>query len=342
MFDGQLFHFFQNMAGYPITSARGINNFGDIAGFYTDGALEWGYLLPAGAGFELVLDNVAPGAVTALGLNDQRRVVGDFIDTSGADHGYSWTDASHYTQIDPPFSVAATARGINNGGQIVGKYKDSAYALVTTSKSCKAMSLSGGAYFDSYDSAVASYEGTPSPGAGADVATNGGATLSSAEVSFLSIKNAPSGRVADPKASSKSVCVQVLNWDSDTETLELACGRPSMAMLPFVAVTNANVCTQPEGSELKKAASAVRPLNLKWNVCPDAAAEREGRARAAQKRVAGRRYFLRAFMVYFLSGEAVIPPGDARLRAASQRQGTQVVSTLRRCLGGFMWTLRRD
>jgi hypothetical protein len=294
IFDGITFNFFRNTAGYPSTSARGINNLGDIAGFYTNdtGTISFGYLLRSGGRFQPVMDNVAPGGVQALGLNDQRTVVGDFTDVNSDMHGFSWTDPYHYKQLDPPGSISTIARGTNNNGQIVGWYKTLApgkhafllqadgvtyvnpvdfpsgintvaagininglvvgkyddvngsthgfvwnspqtdisqfssfdvpgsaasggfangtngggindagrivgiwddpygnthgfqlmtlhapYALTTTSKSCSAVSLTGGAYLDSYDSAVASYVDTLTPGAGADIATNGGATL---------------------------------------------------------------------------------------------------------------------------------------------------------------------
>jgi hypothetical protein len=64
-----------------------------------------------------------PGAVTtqANGLDDQGRVVGDYLDQEGVYHGYLWKNG-RFTTIDVPGTVGTTPLGLNNRGEIVGVY----------------------------------------------------------------------------------------------------------------------------------------------------------------------------------------------------------------------------
>jgi hypothetical protein len=69
-----------------------------------------------------------PGAVTtqALGINSAGEIVGRFMDTGGATHGFLRSKFGQFTKIDfptgpsPEFTVAA---GINSRGDIVGHYR---------------------------------------------------------------------------------------------------------------------------------------------------------------------------------------------------------------------------
>jgi hypothetical protein len=64
-----------------------------------------------------------PGAVTtqALGLDDQGRVVGDYLDRKGLYHGYLWK-RGRFSTIDVPRSTATTILGLNDRGEMVGNY----------------------------------------------------------------------------------------------------------------------------------------------------------------------------------------------------------------------------
>lgn len=57
----------------------------------------------------------------ANGINDQGQVVGVFIDTSGAVHGFLKEDET-YTTIDVPGATGTFAYGFNNSGTIVGAW----------------------------------------------------------------------------------------------------------------------------------------------------------------------------------------------------------------------------
>jgi len=120
------------------------------------------------------------------------------------------------------------------------------YALATTSTSCSAVSLSGGAYFDSYDSAVASYADTLTPGAGADIATNGGATLSGGNTIVHGALHAPSAPtdVCNPLTVSGGATVQG-GVESLTEALAYLNPPPSSPVPPTTSMNYSALTIQP-------------------------------------------------------------------------------------------------
>ena len=56
-------------------------------------------------------------------INEQRQVVGVYIDARRKLHGFSWDDGM-YTTIDVPGAKSTSVLGINNRGQMVGFYID--------------------------------------------------------------------------------------------------------------------------------------------------------------------------------------------------------------------------
>jgi hypothetical protein len=64
-----------------------------------------------------------PRAVTtqALGLDDQGRVAGDYVDKNGVYHGYLWK-RGRFTTIDVPRSTGTTITALNDRGEMVGVY----------------------------------------------------------------------------------------------------------------------------------------------------------------------------------------------------------------------------
>jgi len=102
--------------------ATGVNNAGNVCGFYIDaGGVNHGFLL---VGTQLTtLD--APGSTftQALGLNNKGQVVGAYMDQMGATHGFVWTKAGGFKTIDDPNGVGTTiVNGINDHGNLVGFY----------------------------------------------------------------------------------------------------------------------------------------------------------------------------------------------------------------------------
>lgn len=105
------------------TLARGINNNGDIVGFFlapTTG-LARGFLLHAGTFTQFTF----PGSVSteAHGINVHSIIVGTykFGDVMGVDHGFMVKNGSFRT-IDFPTAVNTRPSGINDSDEIVGTY----------------------------------------------------------------------------------------------------------------------------------------------------------------------------------------------------------------------------
>ncbi len=102
--------------------ATGVNNEGQVCGFYIDAmGTNHGFLLNGST--LTTLD--APGSTftQALGLNNKGQVVGDFMDQMGATHGFVWTSANGFKTIDDPNGIGTTiVNGINDHGDLVGFY----------------------------------------------------------------------------------------------------------------------------------------------------------------------------------------------------------------------------
>jgi len=114
--------------GAVSTTASGINNRGDVAGFYTGrGGVTRGFLL--GAHGHLTRLTV-PGASStiAFGVNDQREVVGTYMTGSGNNaksFGFTWSRRTGFRTINAPHGRGATTlNGINDAGDLVGFFTD--------------------------------------------------------------------------------------------------------------------------------------------------------------------------------------------------------------------------
>ena len=105
-------------------TATGINDNGDISGFYVHGTTTRGFLIHHGQ-----FHTLSFGAETntqALGVNNDGTVVGSYLGASGTTHGFGWSHR-HLTRLDAPHSTGTTlVNGLNNQGQIVGFYTDAA------------------------------------------------------------------------------------------------------------------------------------------------------------------------------------------------------------------------
>lgn len=112
------------LAGASSLTATGINDRGAISGFATEGTSTVSFLDRSG-----VFRTIAyPGATQteAFGINKRGQEVGEYVDASGAMHGFLWTDGTFQTIDDPGGVGTTTVNGINNKGDIVGFYVDSA------------------------------------------------------------------------------------------------------------------------------------------------------------------------------------------------------------------------
>lgn len=121
-----------DIPGFASTTTTAINNKGDIAGFVVGASGNDVSFVKEGN--NLVWLNGPKGAVSvqALGINNDREVVGSFTDATGATHGFLYDQENNsYTTIDDPNGMKGNnamtvANGINDKGQVVGFYLDNA------------------------------------------------------------------------------------------------------------------------------------------------------------------------------------------------------------------------
>ncbi|MGD0683667.1 MAG: hypothetical protein ABSA03_00990 [Streptosporangiaceae bacterium] len=112
------------------TTATGINNAGDIVGFSTDKSKVTSSFLLAGS--QLITYQFPGGSDTeAFGINASDEIVGSYLDGSGVMHGFTLSHpmgpVSHWQSIDDPNGIGSTVvNGINDAGDLVGFYTDSA------------------------------------------------------------------------------------------------------------------------------------------------------------------------------------------------------------------------
>ena len=116
------------ISGAVSSTASGINNRGDIAGFYTGrGGVTRGFLLGA-HGHLYRLTVPGSSSTMAFGVNDNREVVGTYMVGSGNNvksFGFIWSrDFGFRTVNDPHGRGATTLNGINDAGALVGFYTD--------------------------------------------------------------------------------------------------------------------------------------------------------------------------------------------------------------------------
>jgi hypothetical protein len=109
-------------------SAAGINNRGDVAGFYNKTANQVDAFLKTRSGRFTTI--ACPGAAMtqAFGVNDSREVVGAYTTGSGntaVTHGFTWTAGTGCTTVNiGGGATATTINGVNNEGDLVGFFTD--------------------------------------------------------------------------------------------------------------------------------------------------------------------------------------------------------------------------
>jgi probable HAF family extracellular repeat protein len=111
-----------DVPGASVTGATGLNDVGQIVGFFGQEATRiHGFLLSSGT-FTTV---DVPGATATLpfDINDAGQIGGAFADATGVLHGFVWSNGT-FTSIDVPGASSTTVTGINDAGQIVGDFLD--------------------------------------------------------------------------------------------------------------------------------------------------------------------------------------------------------------------------
>lgn len=113
-----------NAPNAAVTQPLGINNFGQIIGFFIDSAGTHGFLETNGI-YRTIQNPSATGASIPFSINNLGQIVGWF-DEGSATHGFLYQNGV-FTSIEDPIAPDATfATGINDWGQIVGFYIDAA------------------------------------------------------------------------------------------------------------------------------------------------------------------------------------------------------------------------
>jgi hypothetical protein len=114
----------------PSLTATAINNYGDVAGFYAKSSSLTDAFLRLHSGRFVTL--AVPGAsmTQAFGVNDHDEVVGAYTVGSGSSavtHGFTWRPGYGFRTVDDPHGKGTTTiNGVNNAGDLVGFYTDSA------------------------------------------------------------------------------------------------------------------------------------------------------------------------------------------------------------------------
>jgi probable HAF family extracellular repeat protein len=123
-------HWFRRLhiPGAVSSTATGINNRGEIVGFFTtkSGATKGFVITARGAIIEFSIPRAS--STMAFGVNDFGEIVGTFMRGSGNNaksFGFTWKPGRGYTVVNDPLgSGATTLNGINNAGDLVGFYTD--------------------------------------------------------------------------------------------------------------------------------------------------------------------------------------------------------------------------
>jgi len=116
-----LFTVIDDLAGTD-SEALGINNKGDIAGFYfkQDGT-ESGFVRINGSDRDFVYPGSAGTEVWAI--NDRRQVAGGAFTNSGRSVGFSFA-GGRFQALQYPLAKNTAAYGMDNNGNVVGYYED--------------------------------------------------------------------------------------------------------------------------------------------------------------------------------------------------------------------------
>jgi len=100
------------------TRAEAINDWGQVAGSYTDGSGNTHGFVDRSGEFTTV-DIPGAKSTTVSGINDWGQLVGSYTDSSGTGHGFVQTFGRVET-LDAPSATRTDAYGINNLGDVVG------------------------------------------------------------------------------------------------------------------------------------------------------------------------------------------------------------------------------
>ena len=105
------------------TFAFGINDAGQIVGFYQDSLSHQHGFLYSGGTYTAIDDPLGTNGTVATGINNAGQIVGNYSDSSFAHHGFFFNGA--FDTLDDPSAadgLGTLATGVNDLGWIVGVY----------------------------------------------------------------------------------------------------------------------------------------------------------------------------------------------------------------------------
>ena len=113
------------------TDAKGINDAGEIVGYYLDGSsVAHGFVYNNGA-YVTLNDPAATGGTYAEGINDAGEVVGYYLDSSDVARGFVYSNGKYFNFDDSAAGKGASegtfALAIDNAGRVSGYYVDSGF-----------------------------------------------------------------------------------------------------------------------------------------------------------------------------------------------------------------------
>ena len=107
------------------TVALGINDKGQVVGYYFDSTGSTHGFLYSGGKYTTLDDPLGVEGTVATGINDRGQIAGYYFDNLHNQHDFLYSNGK-YTTLDDPASMTGTyVTGINNKGQIVGDYQHS-------------------------------------------------------------------------------------------------------------------------------------------------------------------------------------------------------------------------
>ena len=116
--------------GVTSLTVAGIDDHGDVVGFFTGTGGEQDAFLLTDGGRQTVLAYPGATMTQAFGVNDRGEVVGTYTTGTGSTaqtFGFTWTASGSFRTVSDPNGVGATTiNGVNDNGQLVGFYTDSA------------------------------------------------------------------------------------------------------------------------------------------------------------------------------------------------------------------------
>jgi YVTN family beta-propeller protein/probable HAF family extracellular repeat protein len=105
------------------TFVGGINNVGQVVGWYQDAGGTHGFLWSAGS-YSYPIDFFGSTNTRILGINNAGLMVGDFVGIDGRTHGFSYQKGTFSPPIDYPSSTGTIVSGVNDLNMMVGTYFD--------------------------------------------------------------------------------------------------------------------------------------------------------------------------------------------------------------------------